>query len=327
MKLIIILSIFLSLFLSSSVYAQKKILVIESYHSEYPWDKSYIDGIKQTLGDEFAIETFQMDTKRVPKEQYQAMADKAWLHFNQSKPDLVILGDDNAFKYLGQKVNDTGTPTVFLGINSNPRSVSVDKMANVTGILERPLFKRNISELNKVMGGKMKSILVLFDSGNTSMASVEEAFKGKAEMSVSGIKVKLELVGEQGKWHEMVNGAKGKYDAIVVGLYHTLVNASGAHVPANDILSWTSENSKVPLFAFWDFTVGKGMAVGGLVLFGKIQGEEAAKYAKRILSGESPSSIQPIIAKKGRFYFSESELKRWNLSLPEDIKKQATLIN
>jgi len=324
-KLITVVCLFLCL--STMVSAQKKVLIIESYHSDYPWDRSCIEGIRETIGGEVDIETFQMDTKRIPKDQYQTMADKALSYFNQSKPDLVILGDDNAFKFLGQKINDTGTPSVFLGMNSHPRTAGVNEMDNVTGILERPLFKRNIYELNNLLDGKMKSVLVLFDSGNTSKAAVEGEFKGKTEMSFSGINVKLELIGEQDKWHETVKSAAGKYDAIIVGLYHTLVDAEGTHISANDVLKWTLKNTPIPLFAFWDFAVGKGKTAGGLVLFGKIQGQEAAKYAKRILNGEKPINIKPVIAKKGRFYFSKSELDRWNLALPDKIKHKSVLID
>jgi ABC-type uncharacterized transport system substrate-binding protein len=138
--------------------------------------------------------------------------------------------------------------------------------------------------------------------------------------------VQLELVGEEQKWHDIINSTPGKYDAVVVGLYHTLVNGRGENVDSGEILSWTSANTKVPLFAFWDFTVGSGKTAGGLVLFGKVQGQEAAKVAQRIFAGEKTESILPSIAMKGRFYFSESELKRWGLTLPERIKGQATLI-
>lgn len=323
-----VLSCAIALVVSFSALAAQKVLVIESYHSEYLWDQSYLKGIRDTLGNEYQVLTFQMDTKRVPKDEYQAKADQAWAYYEETKPDIVILGDDNALKFLGQRFNDSGTPTVFLGINSNPRALGVQKMKNVTGVLERPLFKRNIANLNKIMGGKLRSLLVLFDSGNTSKAAVDEAFKGKSTLKVGKVKAKLQLIGEEERWHQVVKDAKAAgHQAIIVGLYHTIVNDAGKHIPANDVLSWTSENTSVPAFSFWDFAVGKGKGIGGLVIFGEEQGQLAAGMVKKILSGAKPSEITPIIAKKGRYYFSQAELDKWQLTLPEAIKAKATIID
>ncbi|MCL1097334.1 ABC transporter substrate-binding protein [Shewanella gelidii] len=312
----------------SAIAEAKKVLVIQSYHAEYPWDKSYLKGIRQTLDGNYEIETFQMDTKRVPKDAYQQQADKAWEKYKSMKPDIVMLGDDNALKYLGKRIDDDGTPVVFLGINSNPRAVGIGKMKQVTGILERPLFKRNISEVNKVMNNSLKSVLILFDSGTTSQAAVTDAFKGKDTLKVGKVKATLKLIDTQSKWQQAVSNAKSDgYDAIIVGLYHTIVDDSGKHVPAGDILSWTSENTPVPPFAFWDFVVGRDKAIGGLVLFGEVQGVEAAKVVKRVLAGESPKKIQPAVAKKGRFYFSQAQLDRWSLTLPKSIQSKASVID
>ena len=79
---------------------KQKILIIESYHSEYSWDQSYIQGIKSVFKDDFELLYFQMNTKRLPKTAYEERANKAWEHFQKTKPDLVILGDDNALNYL-----------------------------------------------------------------------------------------------------------------------------------------------------------------------------------------------------------------------------------
>ncbi len=327
MKVLLSLTLFFSLAISGLVQAQKKVLVIESYHSTYPWDASYLQGLQETLGSIAKIETFQMDTKRLPKTSYQAQADKAWKVFQDTKPDMVILGDDNAFKYMAKKIDNTNTPIVFLGINSNPRSIGLSEMKHVTGILERPLFKRNIIELQKIMGGKMNSVLVLFDSGNTSKAAVESAFHDKTTVNIDGIKVHLKMIGNFDDWRQIIKSAPTRYDAVVVGLYHTLVDASGKHIPADEVLAWTSSNSKIPLFAFWDFAVGKGKTAGGLVLFGKVQGQQAGETAKKIFAGAQPESILPAIAKKGRYYFSKSELKRYNLKLPAEIEKNAELVD
>jgi hypothetical protein len=86
------------------------------------------------------------------------------------------------------------------------------------------------------------------------------------------------------------------------------------------------ENIPVPPFGFWDFSVGPDKTVGGFVLFGRSQGEAAGKIALKILSGKSPDNIRPVVGDMGRFLFSKSQLKKWGLSLPDDIAKVAEYV-
>lgn len=307
--------------------AEKRVLVIESYHQTYPWDASYIEGIEEVLGSNHLIRTFEMDTKRLPQSMHQAQADKAWAYFQEFMPDLVILGDDNALSFLGKKISDTGTPTIYLGINRNPRDLGLYRQENLTGILERPLFKRNIAELNRIMDSKLNSVLVLFDSSATAQAALKESFKNNRDFKIGATRVTVQFISTQQAWEQAVQSAHAEHDAMIIGLYHTLINANGEHVPADTVLGWTSKHSKVPLFSFWDFSVGQGKAAGGLVLFGKAHGHEAGQIAKDIFEGQDIGTIIPRAAKEGRYYFSKSELLRWNIHLPEDIEKSATLID
>ena len=87
------------LLFASPVWATK-VLLIESYHSEYPWDASYVEGLTETFSPEVELITYQMDTKRLPVEQHQSQAEKAFAFYQQHQPEIVILGDDNAMNYL-----------------------------------------------------------------------------------------------------------------------------------------------------------------------------------------------------------------------------------
>lgn len=306
--------------------AGKTILVIESYHSGYAWDASYLEGLRETLGPSYSLVTFEMDTKRLPKSLYQQQADLAWKKYQELKPDLVILGDDNALKFLGEKFSATETPVVFLGINQNPGDyVPMDQ--NITGVLERPIFTLAIGSITEIVKPKPDKILVLFDNGTTSQASVAEAFKGKTRIDISGCKVDLQLISNFELWQKTVLEAGDRgYDAIVVGLYHTIVGQDGKNIPAEQVMQWTAEHTPVPPFGFWDFSVGKDQTIGGFVLYGKDQGQMAAEMAKRILTGTPASSIRPVIGKKGQFVFSRSGLKKYGLTLPAKVAADATML-
>ncbi|MBU1340050.1 MAG: sugar ABC transporter [Proteobacteria bacterium] len=322
--IIMLVAGFLILSGSVALSASTSILIIESYHAEYPWDKSYIQGIREGMKGDYEFFTFEMDTKRIPQSEYEKSAQKAWEYYLEKKPALVFLGDDNALKYLSARFAKEKTPVVFLGINNNPRAYDIFSAVNMTGVLERPLLKRSIVEMDKLL--ELKKVLILFDSGTTSKVVLSEVFNGKEEMKISDIDIHLKLIGSWETWQETVLNCKNEgYDAMVIGLYHTIVDKTNTHIDAEKVLNWTSKNTPIPPFAFWDFAVGPGKAIGGLTLFGKTQGQAAAEMAIEILKGTQPSKIQVRYGEKGNLLFSRTQLKKYNIDLPEDIASKATL--
>ncbi|ANT67075.1 hypothetical protein JFQ84_000334 [Aeromonas hydrophila] len=294
-----------------------EILVISSYHPEYLWDQSYNASLAANLKGDHHISHFYMDTKRRPAEEFDQIAEQALAYYRQVKPDLVVLGDDNAINYLASDIASLGTPVVFLGMNENPRHKGLVGHPKITGVLERPLLKRNISEMSQLMGG-IKKALVLFDSSNVALTAIEDEFKTQTELRVGQTRVNSQLIGDYSLWQEAVLNAKQSgYEAIFIGLYHTLVDDDGKHVSEQTVLEWTSAHSPVPLFCFWEFSVGKGKAIGGLVLDGRDQGAKAAELVNAILAGAQPKTLAPRAALRGEYVFSKSELARWQLTLPD----------
>lgn len=297
-----------------------KVLIIESYHSEYPWDKDYVAGIKETLAPSYQVDTFQMNTKRLPEKEFAAMAEKAYLKYLKIKPDVVVLGDDNALKYMLPKLYNEPISIVFLGINSNPRKLLSRNQgkAKITGVLEQPLLIKSINEIGQLLPEKNAKLLVLFDSGITS--KIAKKFISKQYQAVRrtlSIQVDIENVESLSDWQSHVNDSSNSgYSAIVVGLYHTIVDENNQNVDSASIMTWTNQHSPVPLFGFWDFSVGKGKALGGVVLFGKSQGVEAGKMVNKILQGQDTDQIPIHIGKQGKAIYSEFEMERWGLHPP-----------
>ncbi len=74
------------------------ILVIESYHAQYPWDIEYKKALVDTLGTEHSFSYFEMDTKRLAKSLHQQRAELAWQEYIAIKPYIVVLCEDNGFR-------------------------------------------------------------------------------------------------------------------------------------------------------------------------------------------------------------------------------------
>ena len=308
--------------------AKQKILIIESYHSEYDWDKNYITGIKDVLKDDFDLLYFQMNTKKISKGQYQEKADQAWELFLQVNPDLVILGDDSALKYLSMPFSETTTPVIYLGINNNPRNYHLQNSKNIMGILERPLIKRAIPTVAQLFTPKITRMLLMFDNSQTSHYVFKQVFSSNSQMIISGIQVDIKLIDDWDIWQSTLLNADNFYDAVFFGLYHTLTDENNNPIPAEQVLQWSSKNAPVPPFGFWDFSIGADKAIGGLVLLGYEQGKLAAGIAKDILLNHiQPDQINTKTAEKGRYLFSRQALLKYELTLPENIAKKSLYID
>jgi len=298
---------------------RKTVLVINSYHPVFPWVESHNTALQNALRDTVDLSYFNMDTKRLPKEKYPGQVALAMETFHKKQPDLVVLTDDFALKSLGSRITREGTPVVYLGINNNPRHY-LDDMGLATGVLERPLFKRSIVYLKDIFGDALHDCLVLFDDSVTSHVIKDYVFREYSSLIFSHTVTHLKLLNQFEDWKKIVLNAKAhRYDVIIVGLYHTLVDESGQHVDDATVIQWLARNSPVPVFGFWDFSIGKGKAVGGLVLAGAPQGAEAAKLVLRILDGESFQSVHPVTTVSGKFVFSRFELARWDIALPQSL--------
>ncbi len=313
----------LAVFMSAACWAQPRVFVVESYHSDYPWDQDYRRAIQERLGKRTQLSYYAMDTKRLPPAQHQARADEALAMAAKIRPDLVIVGDDAALQRVGSKLAQQGVPVIYLGINNNPRNYFPGAAPRVSGVLERPLILRSVFELGKAVKG-LRSALVLFDDDLTSRIIRDETFVGRDSMLLANIHVDLALTGSYAEWQRRVQGAAGRYQAIWVGLYFTLRGADGKVVPGDEVLRWTAAHARLPLFAFWDFAVGKDKAAGGLVLSGYEQGREAAKMAEQVLFQQQPvASLFPVTPSEGRYVFSRSALARDGVELPARLQQRA----
>lgn len=297
------------------------VFVVDSYHGSYPWSSECRQGLLEGLMSGVKTQFYELDTKRRSEAEVSWRLEAAWKACNEARPDLVVLMDDNALRHLGPRMSDAGYPIVFMGINGNPRRYFHANSIpyNVSGVLERPLLMRSVKYLGEFIDVMSRRFLVMMDDAYTSEAIIDSSLGGRRELLVSGFEVETFLAGSYEVWKRRVlNLDKARYDAIILGSYAALRDETGRQVPLDDVTQWTARNSSVPVFCFWNFSVGKGKAIGGLLIDGGEQGREAARMVNRYLvEGEMPVLTIP---EQGSLVFSRYELARWGLVLPERMK-------
>ncbi|MEH6473244.1 MAG: ABC transporter substrate binding protein [Halopseudomonas sp.] len=321
----------LVLMIPTQAFASKKILIISSYSDDSEWQRDCKASLFQVLDHQFKLFEYEMDTKRIPAEEYAQRASEAWQMYLRIEPDLVVLGDDSALKMIGPRLVGLDTPVVYLGINQNPRQYFTDyqlSRKNITGLLERPLLKRSLAKTAGLFTPPADKILLLFDNGTTSKSIVEEALGNKLSFVVAHTRIETVLVASWERWQQLVLTAADKgYDAIVVATFDTLSDHSGQNINGEKVLKWVSENSPVPPFTLWGNSVGPQSTIGGYVILGEEHGKQAARIVLKILSGTDPWEIHPETHETGSYYFSRSLLEKFGIELPDNVINQSIFTN
>ncbi|MDL0433482.1 ABC transporter substrate binding protein [Marinobacter sp. TBZ242] len=315
----------LALLLASPLCFAKTVVVIQSYHLDYTWDADYIDAIRSVLGNDHEIHVFELDTKRLPKSQWPDKVASIEQSVSSIKPDIAILGDDNAFSLMASGLVEKQIPVVFLGVNGGPVQHPTLNHELVTGILERPFFAESIRHLQKVLRVDER-FLVLMDDSPTMRNAVNDYFGEKRSAEVYGSQLDIVLTNDKETWLQSVFTAHEQYDAIIVGTHHTIRDAQETWIPPKELMAEATSRTQVPIFSFWDIFIGKGQSIGGFTISAHQEGITAARLASLVLNGVKPDRIPQLKSLSGHYVYSESGMKEWNLKLSPMIASQSTFV-
>ncbi len=327
MKIVKSFLLFLLFTISLFSYDRYNILVLHSYHKGYKWS----DDISQAIEDNFKdnpsinITTLYMDAKRIENDSYYDKLYELYKEeFKYTTFDVIIAVDNNALEFL-TKYRDKifqNSDIVFCGINNFSQ-----KMINfpnfryrVTGVVENVDIKKNIELITKMIP-YLNKILIISDESKSGLSIKKDIFKIMKNYFYLNYEY-LDMFDLQGI-KKIVKSLK-KHDAILY-VFHQR-DKSGKYFTYKDSLKEVSSVSKVPIFGLWDFDMGYGI-VGGALLNGYSQGQEAAKMVKRILNGVEPKNIPILTKSTSKYIFDYNLLKKYQLKIPKEIEGEALILN
>ena len=259
-----------------------KIVYINSYHQGFPPSDQITHGVMKGLpADSFEVFSYFMDTKRNPSEAFiKERAEVLLDSIREKKPDLLIVSDDNAMKYLVvPNFQDDPLPIVFCGVNWTVDQYDISD-CNITGVLEILPIAELIQTLRPNYP-EMKKLLVLNENTTTSRKTKPLLDTLIGNM---GLELTQELVDDFASWKSAFREANESYDIIYL-------QTRGA------IMGWDHDESlnhmdqflRIPVVTCEEFMMP--YAVFGLTQFSEEQGMIAAEKAKTILKGTSPADI------------------------------------
>jgi len=91
------------------------------------------------------------------------------------------------------------------------------------------------------------------------------------------------------------------------------------------VMEWTLDNSNLPGFSYFDFTVGDGVLCG-VATSGYEQGKAAAEIAIRILNGEKPADIPIQCPQKEIKLINETRAIELNIEIPQDLLEEVEIL-
>ena len=286
--------------------------MLNSYHEGLSWTDGIVKGIESVLKGEKErrdIELYYeyMDTKRYFGERYfQKLYDAYKEKYRTTHFDVVIVTDNDAFDFARKHYHGlfSGVPIVFCGVNDYNDSM-VKGYDRVTGVAEDTDVKSTI-EIALKLHPDTTQFVVAGDKTTTGIAMKNQVLE---VVPYFRDRVRFAFL-EDFDIRELLSKVREIPPHSIILL--TVVNrdSKGNFFPYEESLNLIYKASKVPIYSFWDFYLGGGIA-GGMLTSSTQQGKSAAQMALRIL-GEKVSAI-PIMKKSPNLYmFDYRELKRFN---------------
>lgn len=199
-----------SLFLSTLVVpltassGASKCLYVSSYHRGYAWSDGVEQGLRRVLTGHCEIRQIDMDTKRNKSVEFkQSAASAVKREIETWQPDVVIVSDDNAAKYVvEQYYRDANTPFVFSGVNWTVKEYGFP-YSNVTGIIEVAPLDAMLTHAIKYSDGAKKAIYLGADT-LTEKKNLDRVARASKKL---GIELEGILVSNADEWKAQYRAA------------------------------------------------------------------------------------------------------------------------
>jgi signal transduction histidine kinase len=305
-----------------SVYTEKHILVLHSYHQGLEWTDNITEGIQSVLKSQKDINIVfdYLDFKRnYNKEHYNALLNLYQKKAKQIPYSAIIVSDNFAFDFMKEHSKEyyPGVPVFYCGVNNLEKGALKD-YPNFYGIRESIDYEGTLNVILEIFP-KRKNILVVCDNSLTGRAvqaelkTIVPEYKGKLNFQYIP-DISLE---------ELKNKVSKLQSDFAIYLLVFNRDKNGLYISYRNGLKHLKSVSKVPIFGSWDFYMNNGL-FGGKITQGFDQGQYVGRLAKMYLNGDSFDTIPQIRSSINKYIFNYDELKKFGVN--EDILPKGSRI-
>ena len=233
-------------------------------------------------------------------------------NFVSSKEDLIFAIATNSAQSASQATNDI--PVVFAAI-TDPQSAGILKN-NVTGVSDRMDVKQQL-ELLKKLDSKIKNVGVIYNSlEQNSKVQVDDLKKAAKEL---GLNIVEKSVVQANEIPQTVDNLVRETDAIYLPTDNLVASVVS-------LITDKATAAKKIVFGAEAAHVKGGALITQGVSYYEI-GKEAGKMAIDILkNGKKPSEIKFKTMPLSEIVINKKTLAALGISLPEDVKSKAKMV-
>jgi ABC-type uncharacterized transport system substrate-binding protein len=138
--------------------------------------------------------------------------------------------------------------------------------------------------------------------------------------------VSWDLFNTYEEYQQKVEAYQTTVDALCLLGVFNFKDENGNHVPFQEVLRWTTENSNLPDFSFWEDRISHG-TLASVTVSSYEQGLAAGEIARQILvEGKSPASIPMKPTLKGEPVINLARAKKLGLKVDSEILLTAEVV-
>ena len=306
------LALLLALLPGAAAATEPLCLWVSSYHRGYEWNDGIERGIEEAVKGACRLERFFMDTKRNKEEAFgRAKALQALSLIHRLDPEVVILSDDNASRYLAlPHLKESGRPLVFCGINWETERYGYP-WANATGMVEVAPVLPLLKEIKQAVAFPKRGLYL-------SSAVVTERYDAKHYQrlfATAGVEVEVRLVESMEAWIEGYREGQA-YDFLVLGNYAGI----------ND---WDPRRAEIAAHRHarritvtnYDWMMPYAMV--GKIKMPEEQGRWAGEVAAELLDGAAIGDIPVVANRRWNLYVNPALLEHAEIELEPSLLRSA----
>lgn len=300
---------------------QGTVLVIMSYDEKNDSEREIAEGLEVTLAGQ-RLRYFYLDTKN-HLDQGPAKAAKAFLLYQELKPDVVIAADDTAQEIfvIPYLMGKTSTPIVFCGVNDSASQYGYPN-AQVTGVIEKKHYRQSIG-FAQLIDPTIKKIAVVYretPTNSTNLAQIkrEENDYGVTITSFTKVNSRRELLSTLGKLHE-------EADALLALNLAGIDSDSSEKMEQSAATALAAQNWNKPSIGSSKIEIEAGFLCG-VAKTNIEQGLIAGKMALKILHGATPADIPVTENQTGQRMINATTASRLELKLKPMVLIGSTLV-
>lgn len=299
--------------ISSTIFSQNSLLVLNSYNPGLSWSDEELNGLFSVLNNREDLEVYVefLDSKRFgDDDSLEIFKDYLFKKLGNIQFKAVVAVDNDAFDFVLENYESffKGLPIVFCGINYF-QEYDLENKDFVSGIVEILDIKDTLSTaLN--LHKDTKHVYVVIDNYTKTSILVRQEMEKEVIPYFSDIDF-IFLSDFLEEIHENLSNPLDDSIAIFLGFNR---DKNGVFYSFDEIGDFINKYDQIPIYTtlsvYMDYNI-----VGGRITSAFEQGEKAGEIVLNILSGTNIANLPRFYRLENKYIFNYPQLKKFKISL------------